>query len=125
MQIIKRIFLFAVVNILVMVTITVVLGVLRVGHFFPAGGLGGLAVFCLVWGFAGAFISLGLSRWMAKMFMGVRVIPPETSDPGLRRLVERVHELARHAGLPALPEVGIYNSPEVNAFATGPTRSRA
>jgi len=86
MQLTKRIFLFALVNILVMVTITVVLGVLRVGRYFPAGGLAGLAVFCLVWGFAGAFVSLALSRLMAKWFMGVRTIPPETSDPALRQL---------------------------------------
>src|SRR5260221_1017044 len=125
LQMTKRIFLFALVNILVMVTITVILGVLRIGRFFPAGGLAGLAVFCLVWGFAGAFVSLALSRLMAKWFMGVRTVPPETSDPRLRQLVETVHDLARHAGLPKLPEVGIYESDEVNAFATGPTKSRA
>jgi heat shock protein HtpX len=62
---------------------------------------------------------------MAKWMMGVKVIPPETSDPALRELVETVHGLARGAGLPKLPEVGIYESDEVNAFATGPTRSRA
>ena len=124
-QMAKRIFLFTVVNILVMVTITFILGVLRVGNYFPQGGLAGLAVLCLVWGFAGALISLALSRVMAKWMMGVQVIPPETSDPTLRQLVETVHGLARAAGLRQLPEVGIYDSPEVNAFATGPTRSRA
>jgi heat shock protein HtpX len=123
-QIGKRIGLLVVVNILVMLTITLVLGLLRVGRFFPQGGLAGLAVFCLVWGFAGSFISLALSRLMAKWTMGVQVIPPETGDPTLGRLVERVHGLARAAGLP-MPEVGIYESDEVNAFATGPTRSRA
>jgi len=123
-QMAKRVFLFALVNILVVMTITVVLGVLRVGYYFPRGGLAGLAVFCTVWGFAGALISLGLSRLMAKWMMGVQVVPPETSDPTLRQLVETVHGLARAAGLP-LPEVGIYESQEVNAFATGPTRSRA
>src|SRR5439155_3204760 len=91
----------------------------------PAGGLAGLAVFCLVWGFAVAFVSLGLSRLMAKWLMGVRVIPPDTTDPALKNLVETVHDLARQAGLPKLPEVGIYESEEVNAFATGPTKSRA
>src|SRR6266853_6257934 len=108
---IKRIFLLVVVNILVMATVTIVLGVLRVGFYFPAGGLAGLAVFCLVWGFAGAFISLAISRWMAKWMMGVRVIPPETAEPALRQLVETVHGLARAAHLP-LPEVGIYDSEE-------------
>jgi heat shock protein HtpX len=121
----KRIFLLVLVNILVMVTITLILGLLRVGNYFPQGGLAGLALVCLVWGFVGAFISLALSRVMAKWMMGVEVVPPDTSDPTLRELVETVHGLARAASLPNLPEVGIYQSDEVNAFATGPTKSRA
>ncbi len=121
----KRIFLFVAVNILVTLTITAVLAVFRVGYYLPPGGLEWLAVVCLLWGFGGAFISLGLSRVMAKWFMGVQVVPADTREPGLQELVETVHRLARQAGLPALPEVGIYESPEVNAFATGPTRSRA
>lgn len=120
----KRIILLVVVNVLVMLTITTVLALLHVNRYFPQGGLAGLAVFCLIWGFGGAFISLGLSRLMAKWMMGVQVIPPETGDPTLRQLVETVHGLTRAAGLP-MPEVGIYQSEEVNAFATGPTRSRA
>ena len=124
-QISKRIFLLVAVNILVMTTITLVLGLLHVGNYFPQGGLAGLAVFCLVWGFGGAFISLGLSRLMAKWMMGVKVIPPDTNDPALLELVETVHRLARSAELPKLPEVGIYESDEVNAFATGPSKSRA
>ena len=123
-QIAKRVFLFVLVNVLVMFTITVILAIFHVNRYFPAGGLGELAIFCLVWGFVGAFISLALSRVMAKWMMGVQVIPPNTSDPTLRGLVDTVHGLARAANLP-LPEVGIYDSPEVNAFATGPTRSRA
>jgi heat shock protein HtpX len=121
----KRIFLLLATNILVVATITLILGVLGVGNYFPRGGLAGLAVFCLVWGFGGAFISLALSRFMAKMMMGVKVIPPEVTDPQLRELVQTVHALARQAGLPKLPEVGIYQSPEINAFATGPSRSRS
>ena len=62
---------------------------------------------------------------MAKWMMGVKVIPPNTNDPALQELVETVHSLARSAGLPKLPEVGIYESDEVNAFATGPSKSRA
>jgi heat shock protein HtpX len=124
-QVAKRILLLVVVNVLVMLTITVVLSLLHVNRYFPQGGLAGLAVFCLVWGFAGAFISLALSRLMAKWMMGVQVIPPNTNDPTLSRLVETVHGLARSANLPKVPEVGIYQSEEINAFATGPTRSRA
>jgi heat shock protein HtpX len=125
MQMTKRIFLFVAVNLLVMTTITLVLGLLGVGHYMPSGGMASLAVFCLIWGFGGAFISLALSRLMAKWFMGVRVIPPDTRDPELIALVRTVHTLARSAGLETMPEVGIYESPEVNAFATGPSRSRA
>src|ERR1700746_2384332 len=99
-QIGKRIFLLVAVNILVMVTITLILGLLRVGNYFPRGGLAGLAVVCLVWGFSGALISLALSRLMAKWMMGVEVIPPDTNDPALRELVETVHGLARGANLP-------------------------
>ena len=125
MQMAKRMFLFMMVNLLVVTTISLVLGVFGVGRYFPRGGLGGLAVLCLVWGFAGAFISLALSRLMAKWFMGVQVIPPNTSDPNLRELVQTVYELAQRARLPEMPQVGIYESPELNAFATGPTRSRS
>lgn len=119
----KRVFLFMAVNLLVMLTISVVLQFLGVGHYLSVRGVDyrSLAVFCLVWGMGGAFISLGLSRVMAKWSMGVKVLDPRSGDA----LVETVHALARRAGLPAMPEVGIYDSPEPNAFATGPTRSRA
>jgi heat shock protein HtpX len=125
MQMTKRIFLFVLVNLLVMVTITVILGLLHVDRYIPTGGLQGLAAFCFIWGMGGAFISLGLSRLMAKWFMGVQVIPENTNDPALRQLLDTVHNLSRAAGLPALPQVGIYESPEVNAFATGPSKSRS
>ncbi len=121
----KRVVLLLVVNLLVMTTVSIVLGLFGVGRYLPSGNLTGLAVICLVWGFAGALISLALSRLMAKWMMGVQVIPPNTDDPTLRELVQTVHELAQRARLPAMPEVGIYDSPEPNAFATGPTRSRS
>src|SRR5438034_3798720 len=112
-QISKRVFLFLAVNVLVVLTISMVLSLLGVRYHISSGQYGPLMVFCLVWGFAGAFISLALSRLMAKWFMGVRVIPPDTSDPLLSRLVETVHRLTRQAGLPE-PEVGIYESEEEN-----------
>jgi heat shock protein HtpX len=124
-QMAKRVFLLITVNVLVMLTITIILGLLRAGHYLPGQSLWNLAVICLVWGFTGAFISLALSKLMAKWMMGVEVIPPNTNEPTLRNLVEMVHGLARAAGLPRLPEVGIYESDDVNAFATGPTRGRA
>jgi heat shock protein HtpX len=62
---------------------------------------------------------------MAKWMMGVQVVDPDSREPGVQELVQIVHGLARKAGLPVMPEVGIYDSPDVNAFATGPSRSRA
>ena len=123
----KRIFLFLVVNILIITTISIILNLLNVKPFLNAHGLDykSLMIFCLIWGFGGAFISLGLSRMMAKWMLGVRLIDPTTSDPTQKTLVETVHRLARAAGLRVMPEVGIYNSPEVNAFATGPARNRS
>jgi heat shock protein HtpX len=121
----KRVFLFTAVNILVVATITVILAIFRVDRYFPQGGLAGLAIFSLLWGFVGAFISLAMSRLMAKWFMGVKVIPEDTRDGTLRELVDTVHRLARQAGLRRMPQVGLYDSADVNAFATGPTKSRA
>jgi heat shock protein HtpX len=122
----KRIVLFMAVNLLVVVTISIVLNVLGVRPYMTAHGLDmqSLAIFCLVWGMGGSFISLALSRVMAKWMMGVKVIDPSNAGSAAW-LVQTVHGLARSAGLPEMPEVGIYQSPEVNAFATGPTKSRA
>jgi heat shock protein HtpX len=123
----KRIVLFLITNILVMLTISILVQLLGLNRGLSAHGIdyGSLMVFCLVWGMAGSLISLALSRVMAKRMMGVRVIDPNTRDPQEREIVEMVHNLARAARLPAMPEVGYYDSPEVNAFATGPTKSRA
>jgi heat shock protein HtpX len=124
-QIAKRITLLLLVNVLVMLTIGIVVSLLFGGLTHRIGGSQNLFLFCFVWGMGGAFVSLAISRIMAKMMMGVRVIDPNTSDPELQRLVQTVYKLARTAGLSTMPEVGIYDSPEINAFATGPSRSRA
>lgn len=127
MAIAKRILLFMLTNILVVVTISIVTSLLGVNRYVTAQGLNynALLAFSFVWGMGGAFISLALSRIMAKFAMGVKVIDPETRDPQLQDLVQRVHGLARAAGLAKMPEVGIYQSPELNAFATGPTKNRS
>lgn len=123
----KRIFLFLAVNILVMFTVSILLNVLGVQPYLTSYGLNyqSLLAFCFIWGMGGAFISLALSRVMAKWMMGVKVIDPNERNPDLQALVQRVHQLAKAAGLGTMPQVGIYESPEVNAFATGPTKSRS
>ena len=123
----KRIILFLLLNLLVITMISVVMNFFNIRPYLTAYGLDykSLMIFCLLWGFGGAFISLALSRVMAKWSMGVQVIDLRTNDPELRKLLDIVHSLAKEAGLPAMPEVGIYRSNEVNAFATGPSRSRS
>ncbi|MGZ3649837.1 MAG: protease HtpX [Bdellovibrionota bacterium] len=122
----KRIFFFLIVNLAMMVTINLVLALLGVGPYLTRNGLDytNLAEFCFVWGMGGAFISLLLSKVIAKWTMGVQVVNPDS--PGdLGNLVQTVYRLARAANLPRMPEVGVYDSPEVNAFATGPTKGSA
>ncbi len=125
----KRIMLFLLTNILVLVTISIVLSVLGVGNYIDASGnldLMTLLAFSAVVGFTGAFISLAMSRWMAKKMMNVHVLDPEKNlSSGEREIVDMVHRLSRAAGLMHMPEVGIYDSPEVNAFATGPSKKRS
>ncbi|PGT82370.1 protease HtpX [Bacillus sp. AFS040349] len=125
----KRIFLFLLSNILVITTIGIVLSLFNVSPYQNVNGnldLVSLLIFSAVVGFTGAFVSLAISRWMAKMMMGVKVINPEGQlSPYERDLVERVYRLSRAAGLTKMPQVGIYQSPEVNAFATGPSKRRS
>jgi len=123
----KRIFLFLTVNILVVLTISFVVNLLGVRPYLDSRGIdySGLLIFCAIWGFVGAFISLALSRVMAKFAMGVKTIDPQRASGTEKELVSLVYKLSQKAGLTTMPEVGIYQSPEVNAFATGPTRSRS
>ncbi|MCE5294418.1 MAG: protease HtpX [Chlamydiales bacterium] len=123
----KRVLLFIAVNALVLVTISIILNVLDVKPYLTQNGIDydTLMIFCFVWGIGGAFISLALSRVMAKWMMGVQVIDANRASGQERELVDMVYKLARNVGLSTMPQVGIYQSPEVNAFATGPTRARS
>ena len=126
MQIIRRLFLFFVVNLLVVLTLSSVLYLLGVSPYLSGYGLDlkSLMLFCLIWGMGGAFISLALSRKIAKWLMRVAIIG-ERGPPEQEKLKSVVYALAKQAGLKVMPEVGIYDSPEVNAFATGPSKRRA
>jgi heat shock protein HtpX len=124
-QIAARSVLFLVVNILVMLTLGIILSLFYVPQRIGQDNYTSLLILCGVMGMGGAFVSLLLSRFMAKMFKGVQVVDPNTGDRNEQWLVQTVHQLARSAGLSAMPEVGIYNSPEINAFATGPSQSQA
>ena len=118
----KRWLIFAAVSLAISITISVIMSALGIGHYISQGGIqyGSLMAFCLLWGMGGSFIALLLSKQMAKWTMGVQIV---TLDGPHRGIVEKVHRLSRRAGLTVMPEVGIYQSMEVNAFATGRSRN--
>jgi heat shock protein HtpX len=121
----KRIILFVATNFAVMLLLSLVCQVLGLDRYLAMRGVqfGPLLVLGAVFGFGGAFISLLMSKWMAKMAMGVRVIAqPANSQEGW--LLATVERLAQQAGV-GMPEVGIFESPEPNAFATGASRNHA
>lgn len=123
----KRIVLFLLLNFLVVITISFLLSVFGLQPYLTSYGLNikSLAIFCLIWGMGGAFISLALSRIMVKWAMRIQMIDPNTRDPNGKEILNIVYDLAKKAGLSVMPEVGVYDSPEVNAFATGPTRKKS
>lgn len=123
----KRVFLFVVTNLAITLAITLVLSLLGIGGYRIAGGgldYSALMVFCLLWGMGGAFISLQISRWSAKRAMGVKLVDGRSGNDDADWVFRTVDRLARQAQLP-VPEIGIYQSDEVNAFATGPSKSRS
>jgi heat shock protein HtpX len=121
----KRIFLFIVTNLAVLALLSLVLFIVEnvFGVQLAQSGTGGLLVFAAIFGFGGALISLALSKWTAKRMMGVRVITAPQSDLE-RWLVGTVQRLAAQANI-GMPEVGIFDAEEMNAFATGARRNAA
>jgi heat shock protein HtpX len=119
----KRFGLFFLVNILIMATISITASLFGVNRYLNQAGLNlqALLGFCLLWGMAGSFISLMISKWMAKTLMGVEIVK-ESGHYGA--IVRSVKRFSQAAGIP-MPEVGVYDSPEINAFATGPSKSNA
>jgi heat shock protein HtpX len=122
----KRDFLFLLTNIAVMVVLSITMNVLGVGRFLTAQGLDltQLLIFSALVGFTGSFISLLMSKWMAKQSTGARVINPQAPANAREAwLVDTVHQLADRAGI-GHPEVAIYEGPP-NAFATGAFKNDA
>ena len=121
----KRTVLLILTNLAVMLVLSVVVSVLGVNKYLAANGLdlGMLLVFAAIMGFGGSFISLMMSKTMAKWTTGAQVItsPQNSTEYWLVQTVER---LAKDAGLPAMPEVALYEG-EPNAFATGPSKANA
>jgi heat shock protein HtpX len=122
----KRIFLLVATNVAILLVLSVTLRLLGVDRILDARGgldLTALLIFSAVIGFSGSLISLALSKFIAKRAMGVRVIE-QPRDAVEAWLVETVRRQAQAAGI-GMPEVGIFESPDLNAFATGPRRNNA
>lgn len=120
-----RVVLFLATNLAVVLVASITLSILGVGHYLNRNGLDlqQLLIFCAVFGMAGSLVSLFLSKAMAKWSMGVQLIN-DARDPESVWLVNTVAELARDAGI-QMPEVGIFQSPQSNAFATGWNKNAA
>ena len=121
----KRVLLFVLTNFAILIVASVTLRLLGVEPWLNAQGINfnSLLIFGAVLGFGGAFLSLALSKWMAKRAMGVQVIATPKTEREMW-LVETVRRQAQQAGI-GMPEVGIFNSPTPNAFATGARRNAA
>ena len=122
----KRIFLLIVTNFAVLAVLSVTMQLLGVDRMLVQGSglnLNALLVMAAIFGFGGAFISLLISKWMARMATGARVIEVP-SNMTERWLVDTVKRQAERAGI-GMPEVAVYDSPEINAFATGWNRNNA
>jgi heat shock protein HtpX len=121
----KRIILLVTTNIAIMVVLSIVVSVFGFDRYLTKEGLNlqALLAFSAVLGFGGAFISLLISKWMAKMAMGVQVITePRNADE--QWLLNTVRAQAQQAGI-GMPEVGVFDSPDPNAFATGASKNSA
>jgi heat shock protein HtpX len=121
----KRVFLFVVTNLAVVLVLSIVAQLLGIDRYLASSGgnLSGLLVVSALFGFGGALISLAMSKWMAKRSMGVQVITKPANDTE-EWLVRTVRAQAEQAGI-GMPEVGIFESPQPNAFATGARRDSA
>ena len=122
----RRIALFLLTNIAVLLLLSIVCHLFGIDQWAAArgyGGMGGLLVYAAVFGMGGAFISLAMSKWMAKMSTGARVIE-QPQNEAERWLVDTVRRHAQNAGI-GMPEVAVYDAPEMNAFATGMSKNHA
>lgn len=115
----KRVFLYLATNFAVLLLLSIVLSLIGV----RSDQFGGLLIFAAVFGFGGSFISLLLSKWMAKRSTGAQVIDQPRNEQE-RWLVDVVRRQAQSAGI-GMPEVAIYDAPEINAFATGANKNKA
>ncbi len=122
----KRVLLLVATNIAIVILLSITARLLGLDRYLEANGslnLQSLLVFCAIFGFGGAFVSLAISKWMAKFSTGAQVIT-QPRNQAEAWLLDTVARQAQAAGI-KMPEVAVYDSPELNAFATGPSRNNA
>jgi len=124
MHLLKRILLLSLTNLLVVFTLSIVFSVFNISPYLSDFGIDytQLMIFCLLWGLGGSFISLLLSKTMAKWMMGIKIISRD--DGEFQKIYEKIEKISKKNDL-KMPEVGIYNSKEMNAFATGPSKNNS
>lgn len=132
MNFFKRIFLFLATNLAIILIITAIIFVLE--HYFgirvtssTANGYGSLFVFSLLFGFAGSFLSLAISRWMAKRMYDIKLLSESRLmdyDSKMQAMYTTIAQIAKQNNI-TMPEVGIYESTDPNAFATGPSKNKS
>lgn len=123
----KRVGLFLLTNILIIALVSIIINLLGIQPYLDENGINYMAllIFASIWGMGGAFISLMLSKTIAKWSMKLQYIDPRRATGDAAVVVDMVHRLAQKARLPKMPDVAVYDSPEVNAFATGPSKSNS
>ncbi len=126
MSVIKRMLVFFTLNFCVILALSTLLNLLHIRPYLTAYGLdlSALMWFCLLWGMGGATLSLLFSKTMARWIFKLRVISTDTQDEREQKILSITETIARKMSLPK-PQVAIYSSSEINAFATGPSKNRS
>lgn len=127
MSFIKRISLFFIINVIIIFTLSLIISILNLKPYITYYGLNytSLLIFCSIWGMGGAIISLLLSKKIAIWMVKVKLIDRLSATEYEKKIFSLVETLSKKAGLKHIPDVGIYPSKDVNAFATGPSRKNS
>ncbi|MBE8162991.1 MAG: protease HtpX [Bdellovibrionaceae bacterium] len=125
MNLIKRVFLYGLLNIFIIATLSIFWAILSSFFNLPTEGYLLTLIFCMVFGMGGSFISLFLSKYLAKKLMKVKTLPFQNKTEKESQLAQIVKDLSKKAKLKAIPEIGIYQSEDLNAFATGSSQNNA
>lgn len=123
--IVRRIVLFTLVNLLVAATVSIITSIFAALFSFDLNRYSGILLFFLFFGMGCSFLFLALSKILSRWVFGVKIIDPETTDPVGKQLIDMVIDMSNKLGLSKSPEVGVYESEEVNSFSIGPSKNNS